>query len=94
MSQKKSTAHFKIIIMNPTYKISGTERRKLKKELAILKRYVRYFWYYHQLDKDMYFIHGCDSSKLMTDEEARKKVDKALAEISEIEKQLCVLHGA
>ena len=37
----------------PTYKIHGIERRQLKKELGELKRYVKNFWYYHQLDKDM-----------------------------------------
>ncbi len=36
--------------MSP-YKISGVERRKLKKELSELKSFVKTFWYYEDIDR-------------------------------------------
>jgi hypothetical protein len=35
------------------FKISGQERRNLKKLLHEYKSYEKGFWHYHQLDKDM-----------------------------------------
>lgn len=39
--------------MNPTYIIHGSERRKLKKELSLLKSYVKSFWRFETLERDM-----------------------------------------
>jgi len=84
-----------ILIMNePTYKIHGIERRQLKKKLGELKRYVKNFWYYHQLDKDMTSFYGGKDGYPMSDEEAQKRVDKANSEIKALEKRLSVLYCA
>jgi len=71
---------------NPTFKIYGKDRRELKKRLANLKSYVRNFWYFHQLEKDMFMF--LKSGNVMTDDEAQKKLDKANAEIAELEAKL------
>ena len=34
----------------PQYKVYGTERRKLKKELAELRQTVKMFWFYDDID--------------------------------------------
>ena len=87
--------HRILIIMNePTYKIHGIERRQLKKELGNLKRYVKNFWYYHQLDKDMTSFYGGKDGYPMSDDEAQKRVDKAKKQIQELESRLSVLYGA
>ena len=87
--------HRILIIMNePTYKIHGIERRQLKKELAELKLYVKNFWYYHQLDKDMASFYGGKEGFPMSDNEAQKRVDKAEKQIQELEGRLSVLYGA
>lgn len=78
----------------PTYKIHGIERRQLKKELGELKRYVKNFWYYHQLDKDMTSFYGSKEGFPMSDDEAQKRVDKAKKQIQELEDRLSVLYGA
>ena len=72
------------------FKISGQERRNLKKLLNEFKAFEKNFWYYHQLDKDM-----CDfispekvGEYPMSDEEAQKRYDKVLGEIERITKQL------
>ena len=87
---------YKILItMNkPTYKIHGIERRRLKKELSELKSYVRNFWRYHQLDKDMTSFFGGKEGYPMSDDEAQKRVDKAKKQIEQHEDRLSVLYGA
>lgn len=78
----------------PIYKIHGIERRKLKKELGELKLYVKNFWYYHQLDKDMNSFYGGKEGFPMSDDEAQKMVNKAEKQIQELENRLSVLCGA
>lgn len=75
---------------NPTYKIHGEERRKLKKELNELKRYVKDFLHNHQLDKDMYSFFGSDLSSLLTDEQANTKINETRAKIKGIERRLAL----
>lgn len=75
----------------PTYKIHGLERRQLKKELGKLKRYVKNFWYYHQLDKDMTSFYGGKDGFPMSDDEAQKRVDEAKKQIEQLENRLSVL---
>lgn len=65
----------------PQYKIHGIKRRKIKKELALLKSYIKTFWYYHQLEKDMY-------SCMMSDFEAEIIYNLNIQKIREIEKNL------
>ena len=76
---------------DPIYKIHGIERRQLKKELGELKRYVKNFWYYHQLDKDMASFYGGKDGFPMSDDEAQKRVDEAKKQIQELENRLSVL---
>ena len=71
---------------NPTFKIYGQRRRELKKKLGELKRYVKNFWYFHQLEKDMFMF--LKSGNVMTDDEAQKKFDQVSAEIAELEAKL------
>ena len=78
--------------MNPQYKISGVERRKLKKELSELKSLCKSFWYYHQLDKDMSSFYGGSGGFPMSDEKALEKWEIANIKIKEIEERLSVLH--
>ena len=78
----------------PIYKIHGIERRQLKKELGELKRYVKNFLYYHQLDKDMASFYGGKEGYPMSDDEAKKRVAKAKKQIQELEVRLSILYGA
>ena len=71
---------------NPTFKIYGQRRRELKKKLGELKRYVKNFWYFHQLDKDMFMFFN--SGNMMTDDEAQERFDQVSAEIAELEAKL------
>ena len=72
----------------PTYKINGLERRKLKKELSELRSYIKTFWYYHNLDKDMYSFYSPNDSSLMSDANAKILYDSKNDEISDIIKKL------
>jgi protein subunit release factor A len=76
----------------PKYVISGAERRKLKKEYNKLKSFLKTFWYYHNLDKDM-----CKAFEIptrtdgrfpMTDEMAETIYRKKEVEALELEKKL------
>jgi hypothetical protein len=62
--------------------------KPIKKELGKLKRYVKNFWYYHQLDKDMTSFYG---GYHMSDDEAQKRVDETKKQIQELENRLSVL---
>jgi hypothetical protein len=75
----------------PTYKISGLERRKVKKELSELKSHVKNFWHYHQLDKDMSSFYGSTNNFPMSDDEAQKRFDRTNEKIKVIEEKLSVL---
>lgn len=80
---------------DPQYKVFGMERRNLKKKLSQIKSYVKNFWYYHQLEKDMHSFYGgpksgATGSYPMSDNIAQKKFDQANKQISAIEAQLAV----
>lgn len=77
----------------PIYKIHGIERRQLKKELGELKLYVKNFWYYHQLDKDMTSFYGGKEGFPMSDDESQERVNKAKKQIQELENMLSVLYS-
>lgn len=77
----------------PTFKIHGAQRKQVKKELSQLKSFVKNFWYYHQLDKDMASFYGDKEGFPMSDEQAKKKVDDANLKIKVLEEQLAVLYG-
>lgn len=69
--------------MNETkFVISGEERRKVKKRFNFLKSYIRTFWQYHQLDKDMYSFYGGNA---MSDSDAQIKLDEAKEEITNLD---------
>ncbi len=58
-------------LMNPPiYKISGDARREKKKELSSMKSYVKTFWYWHNMDKDMTGFYGGKEGYQMSDEQA------------------------
>jgi hypothetical protein len=78
----------------PTFKIHGTQRRQIKKEISELKSYVKNFWYYHQLDKDMASFYGGKEGFPMSDKQAQKKVDNAVLKIKALDERLAVLYGA
>ena len=66
--------------MNPIHKISGKERRELRKHLAQLKRYRSRFWYIQDIET----VYGNG----MTKAEAEQEFTDLEKEIVEIEKQL------
>lgn len=78
------------------FKISGKVRRQLKKELSSLKHFVRDFWYWHQMDKDMSSFYGstasqqpsCTDTFPMSDEDAKVMYNVRLEEINEIKTKL------
>jgi len=81
--------------MSKLFKISGQERRNLKKLLNEYKSYEKGFWHYHQLDKDMCAfvtptggLQKDTKAYPMSDEEAQKRYDKLLSTIDRISKQL------
>ena len=77
---------------SPRYVISGAERRKLKKEYNKLKSFLKSFWFYHQLDKDMCQAYNIptrtDGRFPMTDEMAEKMYKKHEVKTLELEKKL------
>lgn len=73
----------------PQYEIYGVERRKLKKELSLLKGSVKDFWYFHQLYADMASFYG---GNFMSNEQAQIIYNKKLKEIEELEKRLSVFY--
>lgn len=75
----------------PTYKIHGSERKKLKKELSEIKSFIKTFWYYHQLDKDMSSFYG-DSTWLMSDESAKNRFEIEKIKAKKIEEELSILY--
>lgn len=72
----------------PTYKINGLERRKVKKHLSELKSFVKDFWYYHNLDKDMYSFYSPDDNSIMSDANAQLLYDSKIEEIDKITTKL------
>lgn len=73
----------------PQFKIFGTKRRELKKELSNLKSYIKLFWFHHTLEKDMdSFIGG--NGYVMSDELAKQRYDSVVLEIESIENLLSI----
>ena len=60
--------------------ISGKERRAKKKEVAELKRYVKMFWFYEDVDR----VYGCG----LKDETCHKLINIANNKIIEIKELL------
>jgi hypothetical protein len=74
----------------PIYRINGIERRKLKKELSELKSFLKNYFYYHQLDKDMVSFYGGSEEYPMSDNDAEKRYIEILSEVKELEERLSV----
>jgi hypothetical protein len=74
----------------PQFKISGLERRNLKKELSQLKSYVKNFWHCHQLDKDMTSFYGGTDTYPMSDDSANIRYNKAIEDIENLENILSI----
>lgn len=64
----------------PVYIISGDERRKAKKEYNRMKRFLKMFWFYEDIDR----VYGGG----MSDEEAVKMLAKIEAQAKELEEKL------
>lgn len=74
----------------PQYKIYGSERRKLKKQLSLLKSFLKNFWHHHQVDKDMASFYGGSDTFPMSDEDAKLMYDNKKEDIQELESRLSV----
>lgn len=72
----------------PQFKIHGDERRKLKHELAQEKSYLKNFWHYHTLDKDMASIYGGFGGFPMSDERAEEIYNQHKEKVDKLEKLL------
>lgn len=72
----------------PQFKIFGEERRKLKKELSLLKSSVRYFWHFHNEDKFLTQIYGGSGNYPMSDEVANQRYNQKLEQIKSLEEIL------
>lgn len=78
----------------PTYKIHGSERRILKKELASLKQFEKNFWYFHQLEKDMASFYNTSSEDYpMSDSLAMNKYLDTKQKIIGLEQKLSELYS-
>lgn len=74
----------------PQFKIHGAERKKLKKELSILKWVVSQFWFDHQVEKDLASVYGGTDTWPMSDEQAEKRLNEIKEEIEQLEVDLAV----
>lgn len=74
----------------PQFKINGKKRRELKKELSGLRAFVKDFWYYHQLDKDMGSFYGKTKNYPMCDKKAQIMFDDSNKKIDELEHKLSI----
>ena len=72
----------------PIYKINGLDRRKVKKHLSELKSFIKDFWHYHNLDKDMYSFYSPDDNSMMSDTDAQLLYDSKKNEIDKITAEL------
>jgi hypothetical protein len=66
----------------PQYKVYGTERRKLRKEIAELRQTVKMFWFYDDIDIDR--AYGLHRDK----ELCNIRLHELQLEIVELEKKL------
>jgi len=64
----------------PVYIISGDERRKVKKEYSEMKRFLKMFWFYEDVDR----VYGGG----MSDEEANKMLTEIEAKAKVLEEKL------
>jgi hypothetical protein len=72
----------------PQFKIFGTERRILKKELAELKSFYKNYFHYHQLDKDMSSFYGGTKDYPMNDDKANERYNQLKNKIDKLESKL------
>ena len=63
------------------YKISGTERRQLKRRVARLKHHKKMFWFYEDINE----VYGCSE---MTKQEQERHLKEVQGEIDELEERL------
>jgi hypothetical protein len=68
------------------YRITGQERRVKKSELSLLKRDIRQFWYFFQLNEDMYKCYGHASP--MSPGEGEKILNQMAERAKVLEKEL------
>lgn len=68
----------------PQYKINGLERRALKKELSELRHFVKEFWRFHNLEKDMARIYNSEHS-VMADDSANILYESKKRQVQRLE---------
>lgn len=73
------------------FKIHGSDRKLLKKELNTLKSFAKNFWYYHQLDKDMTSFYGTHENYPMSDDKAKVLYDDTIKKIELLNNKLSEL---
>lgn len=73
---------------NYNFKIKGSQRRKLKKELSELKHFIKYFWYHHNLDEDMCSFYDRSEKHKICDEKAKVIFENTNIQIKKIEEEL------
>lgn len=61
------------------YKISGQQRRYLKKEISLLRRGIACYWHWWQTNNDMYFCYGHENP--ITSEMAERQFANTVKEI-------------
>jgi hypothetical protein len=72
------------------FKISGDDRRILKKRLSFLRSFYKNFWQEHQMEKDMNSFYG---GTTMTDDRAKMIYDNTNLEILKLENLLKEEYG-
>ncbi len=70
------------------FKIQGKERRELKKLRSKIRSFVKDFWHYHQIDKDMCSVYGSTPPYPMSDEDAKLLFDASEKKLRLIETTL------
>lgn len=74
--------------MNNKQENDNQARKRLKKELAFKKDFLKSFWHYHEVDKDLRTIFGNKSAGMVTDFEASKIYEQTEKEIKDLETEL------
>lgn len=67
--------------METKYLISGKARRALKKEVAELKNYLKYFWHLEDINR-VYGMGSSDEECIERISEIQKRIDKLSLELS------------
>jgi len=70
----------------PQFKIHGEERRQMKKELSLLKRSLKDYWFHWGISNDLYEVY--DSQNFINEKDAVILYDAKEYEIKRLEQLL------